>query len=229
MEQLGEISEVNIRGIEEKEVKVNLNVHKLTALQLSFRDVENAIRNRNVAMSAGNLKTDSLEISIKVDDQFQSVDELGELIIKDEKQEIVYLKNVLSEPVTLAPKEKESYARFDGNNVVVLEVIKGSGENIIEASNKINDILEKSKESGQIPNDVRFTITLDQSDDTIAQVANLENSIYSGVILVVLVLLFPATLVIALQAMEAHLCCVTTCQLVKNLLRIRIKSFDRRI
>lgn len=191
IESLSQISEVNIRGIEEKEVKIDLDVHKLTSLQLSFQDVENAIKGRNISMSAGNLKTDGLEISLKIDDQFKEVEELNNIIIKSEKSEVVYLRDVLGEkPIRLEPKARLSYARFNGDNVIVLEVVKESGQNLIEASNKINKIIKDAQDNHEVPNDLNIVITLDQSNDTRDNVANLENSIISGVILVVGVLLF---------------------------------------
>jgi multidrug efflux pump subunit AcrB len=191
IEVLSQISEVNIRGIEEKEVKIDLDVHKLTSLKLSFQDVENAIKGRNVSMSAGNLKADGLEISLKIDDQFKSVEDMNNIIIKNENAEVVYLRDVLADkPIRLEPKERLSYARFNGDNVIVLEVVKESGQNLIEASNSINAIIDEAKLEHKVPNDLDIVITLDQSNDTRDNVSNLENSIISGVILVVGVLLF---------------------------------------
>ena len=191
IEVLSQISEVRIKGIEEKEVKIDLDVHKLTSLKLSFQDVENAIKGRNVSMSAGNLKSDGLEISLKIDDQFTSVEEMNNIIIKSENAEVVYLRDILAEkPIRLEPKERLSYARFNGENVIVLEVVKESGQNLIEASNKINAIIDRAKENHAVPKDLEIVITIDQSNDTRDNVNNLENSIISGVILVVGVLLF---------------------------------------
>lgn len=193
IEDLDEISEVNIRGIDEKEVKIDLDLHKMMALELSFNDVSNAIRGRNVTISAGNIKKDGFEQSIKVNAEIEEVEELNNVIVKHEKGNIVYLKDILADTIRFEAKDMESYATFNKEDVVKLDVVKGSGKNLIEASNKINKILEEVKSSdytGDLPQDLKYTITIDQSDQTRAQVNNLENSIISGVILVVLVLLF---------------------------------------
>ncbi len=191
IEVLSQISEVKIKGVEEKEVKIDIDVHKLTSLKLSFQDVENAIKGRNISMSAGNIKTGGLEISLKIDDQFHSVEEMNNIIIKSEKAKIVYLRDVLADkPIRLEPKERLSYARFNGKNVIVLEVVKESGKNLIKASDKINEIITEARENHRVPKDLEIVITLDQSNDTRDNVNNLENSIISGVILVVGVLLF---------------------------------------
>ena len=190
IERLSEISDVNLKGIEEKEVKINLDIYKMNAMKLSFNDVAQAVGNRNVTMSAGSVKGSGQEIALKVDGEFKTVEEIENVIVKDENEEIVYLRSILASPIVLAPKEKESYARFDGKNVVVLDVIKGSGENLLAASDKITDILTEAHETELLPENLKYTVTLDMSDQTRAQVENLENSIISGVILVVGVLLF---------------------------------------
>ncbi len=191
IEDLDEISSVAIRGVEEKEVKVDLDVHKLTSLKLSFQDVANAISGRNVTMTAGNAKTNGVITSIKIDGEFKDVSEIEDIIVKHENEQVVYLRELLAAPVVLESKEKESFARLEGKNVIMLDVIKDSGKNLLSASDKINDIIHRSQhEEKAVPDDLTVTISIDQSDQTRSQVANLENSIISGVILVVLVLLF---------------------------------------
>jgi len=116
---------------------------------------------------------------------------MNNIIIKNENAEVVYLRDVLSDkPIRLEPKERLSYARFDGQNVIVLEIIKEGGQNLIEASDNINKIITEARKNNQVPKDLEIVITIDQSDDTRDSVNNLENSIISGVILVVGVLLF---------------------------------------
>ncbi len=190
VEDLPQISRVELKGVEDKEVVVDLDVYKLTSLKLSFDDVSNAIRGRNVSMSAGAFKNKGQEISMMINGEFEDVSEIENLVIKNENQEIVYLRNVLSSPVRLMAKQKESYARFGGKNVVMLDVIKGSGENLLAASDNIEKLIKQVKDKHLIPTDIDIVITLDLSDQTRGQVSNLVNSIISGVILVVIVLLF---------------------------------------
>ncbi len=187
IEKLDEISKVNIRGLQEEEVKINVDLYKMQALQLSFRDIENAISGENVTISGGNILTDGFRRTIRVVGEFKEVTELNEIIIKSEKLNIVYLKDVAT--VEFDFKERESYARLEGNTVVMLDVVKRSGKNLLAASDKINHIV-KDVRRNVFPKDLEVTVTLDQTINTRSQVANLENSIISGVILVVGVLLF---------------------------------------
>ena len=71
----------------------------------------------------------------------------------------------------------------------MLDVKKRSGQNLLEASTKIDLIIEESKAS-VFPDNLVISKTNDQSNDTRTMVADLENSIVLGVILVVAVLYF---------------------------------------
>ena len=66
IEDLPEIKEVDIRGAQEKEVEVAVDIYKMMAAKVSFQDVLSAIANGNMTMSAGNLKTSGQRRTIRV-------------------------------------------------------------------------------------------------------------------------------------------------------------------
>lgn len=187
IEELSEISEATITGDKEKEVQVNVDLPKLKTNKLSFNDIEQAIAGENINIGAGDILLGDTRRSIRTDAEFESIDEIRNIIIKHENNNIVYLKDVAD--VDFTYKEVESLARLDGKQVVSLNVIKKGGENLLEATDKIRDILQQAKQD-EFPDALTVTITNDQSKQTRNQISNLENSIISGVILVVLVLLF---------------------------------------
>lgn len=187
IEELSEISEATITGDKEKEVQVNIDLPKLKANELSFNDIQNAIASENVNIGAGDILLGKTRRSIRTDAEFESMDEIRNVIVKHEKGNIVYLKDVAD--VAFTYKEVESFARLGGEQVVSVNVIKKGGENLLEATDQIRQILKEAK-SDYLPDDLKVTITNDQSKQTRNQIANLENSIISGVILVTLVLLF---------------------------------------
>lgn len=188
IEELTEISEATITGDKEKEVQINVDLPKLKANQISFSDIENAIASENVNIGAGDILLGKTRRSIRTDAEFQNMDQIRNIIVKHENNNIVYLKDVAD--VLFTYKEVENYARLGGEQVVSLNVIKKSGENLLNAMDRITEILQESKKSGALPQGLRITTTNDQSVKTRNQINNLENSIISGVILVVLVLLF---------------------------------------
>lgn len=187
IEQLPEITEVDIRGVQEKEMKINVDLLKMEALNISFNDISGAIQNENVTISGGDLLIDDMRRTVRIIGEFKSAKEIEEVIIKSEKTNIVYLKDIAN--VVFEEAEAESYAREYGKPVVMVDVKKRAGENLINASDKINEILEKAK-ANVFPDDLNVTITNDQSNQTRNTVSELENSIVFGMILVIAVLLF---------------------------------------
>ncbi len=187
IEALSEVSKVEIRGVQKKEVEVAVDMHKMEALMINFQDIENAIQRENITISGGDILAGDLRRTVRVVGEFKNMAELQNIIIKDEKLQIVYLQDIAD--VAFKDEESRSYAREFQKPVVMLDVVKRSGQNLLEATDKIKQIISETQEN-VFPKGLQISITNDQSNQTRNQVDNLENSIISGVILVVLVLLF---------------------------------------
>ena len=191
IENLSAVSSVDITGLSEEEVEVSIDRVKMEALQISLFDVENAIRNENVTMSGGDIKSiegsDITRRNIRIDGEFKDWRDIENIIIKNEFQNIVYLRDIGT--VSFGQKEATSFARLNSNPVVTLDIKKKSGGNLIEAATSIQTIVKKAK-AGIFPKDLDVVITNDQSKMTKNMITNLENSIIMGVLLVVGVLVF---------------------------------------
>ncbi len=186
IESLDEISKVELKGAREREVKVDIDLPKMESLQVTFRDIENAISAENITMSGGELLNDNFRRAIRVKGEFEEVSELEGLIVKSENQRPIYLRDIAK--VSFGFKDPTSIARSDALPVISLDVIKRQGENLLDASDKIKVIVEEARQ--ELPDELKISLFNDQSVNTRDQVSNLENSIISGVILVVVVLLF---------------------------------------
>ena len=186
IEDLPQVKEVDIRGAQEKEVEVAVDVYKMMAAKVSFQDVLQAISNGNMTMSAGNLKTINQRRTIRVLGEIEDPQELNDFVVKSENGAI-YLKDIAK--VSFEEKEKTTYAREFGDNVVMLDVKKRSGRNTIEAINEIKQLV-KEAEDNYYPKDLTLTLANDSSSRTLGQVDDLVNNIIFGIILVVTVLMF---------------------------------------
>ncbi len=187
IEKLSEISKCEVRGALEREIRVDADLHKMEAMQVSFNDIADAIAAENVTMSGGNVLSGQFRRSLRIDGEFKSIEEIKNVIVKDEDQRIVYVKDVAD--VSDGFEERTSFSRNRLQPVITVDVVKRGGENLIATAEKINAILDKAKRE-KFPENLEITITNDQSKFTKSMVSNLENSIITGVILVVLVLMF---------------------------------------
>jgi multidrug efflux pump subunit AcrB len=191
IETLPEVSAADITGLTDLEVEISVDRIMMEALEISLGDIEQAISGENITMSGGEIKSISGEDisrrNLRIDGEFQDYQEIENVIIKNEFQNIVYLRDIAT--VSFGQKEPTSFARLNGNPVVTLDVKKKSGSNLLNAVEKINDIIENSQKN-HFPKDLEIVVTNDQSKFTRSMVSNLENSIIMGIMLVVLVLVF---------------------------------------
>jgi len=187
IEDLPEIKQVDIRGAQDNEVEVAVDIYKMMAAKVSFNDVTNAIKNGNITMSAGNLIASGQRRTIRILGEIENPQELNDFVVKTENGNPIYLKDVAN--VSFKQKEKTTYAREFGKTAVMLDVKKRAGKNMVTAAEKIAVIVENAK-AHKFPADLSVTIANDQSSKTIGQVDDLVNNIIFGIILVVTVLMF---------------------------------------
>ena len=187
IENLIEIKKVDIRGAQEKEVEVAVDIYKMMATKVSFDDLISAINRGNATMSAGNFITSGQRRTIRIIGEIDNPKDLENFVIKAENGNPIYLKDVAT--VAFKDKDKTTYARENGEQVVMLDVKKRAGKNMVDAAEKIQLIVKHAQEN-IFPKDLEVTITNDQSSKTIGQVDDLVNNIIFGIILVVGVLMF---------------------------------------
>jgi len=187
IEMLPEITKVDIKGIMEKEMRIEVDRYRMEARRVSFGDIAQAVQGENLNISGGEILMDETKRSVRVTGEFSSTEDLEALIVKAENGHIVYLRDVAT--VSFAEKEKESFARQSLKPVVSLDIIKRAGENLLNAQEGIAAILDEARRD-VLPRNLELTMTNDQSDMIRTQVDELQNSIIFGVLLVVGVLMF---------------------------------------
>ncbi|WP_047548375.1 efflux RND transporter permease subunit [Psychroserpens sp. Hel_I_66] len=187
IEDLQEIKKADIRGAQEKEVEVAVDIYKMMAAKVTFSDIINAINGGNMTMSAGNLKASGQRRTIRILGEIETPEELENFVVKAENGNPIYLKDLAE--VFFTEKDKTTFARKSGKPVVMLDVKKRAGKNMVAAAEQIQVIVQDAI-ADEFPADLEVSITNDQSEKTIGQVDDLVNNIIFGVILVVTVLMF---------------------------------------
>ena len=187
-EELKEITRADIVGAPEREIQVNVNPYKMQVAKITFTDIENAINRENRDISGGQVEVGDMKRTIRVKGQFATVYDLQNIVVKNIQGAPIYLRDLAELKDTV--KETESYARLNGKNVITLNIVKRSGENLIEAADKIKGIVADMKTKGDLPPDVNIVFTGDLSKQTKTSFDELINTIVIGFILVLVVLMF---------------------------------------
>ncbi|HNT21029.1 MAG TPA: efflux RND transporter permease subunit [Saprospiraceae bacterium] len=187
IETLKEITRADLVGALVREIQVNVDMYKMTAANVTMRDIETAIAMENMTISGGQLDMGNVKRAISVVGEYKDARQLGDIIVRGGTGAVVYLKDIAEIKDTFM--EQESYARLNKKNVLTLNVIKRSGENLIETSDKIKAISERMQASA-FPSDLNVNITGDMSLKTRAGLKELINTIVIGFLLVTFILMF---------------------------------------
>lgn len=186
IEQLPQIKEVNIRGIQVFEVEVAVDIYKMTAAKVSFNDILGAISQENITISSGNIVSGGQRRNIRLTGEIENPEDLKDFVVKTDKGP-VYLGDLAN--ISFKEKEVTSFARSFGEKAVLLDVVKRGGKNLVQASQEIKRLVADNEALG-VPKDLEIIVSNDQSNMTLNQISELVNSIIFGVILVVTVLMF---------------------------------------
>ncbi|MGB3016610.1 MAG: efflux RND transporter permease subunit, partial [Ignavibacteria bacterium] len=166
----------DVKGGLEREVKINVDAHRLKYYGLSFDDIIGKIGLENRSIPGGSVDIGNQNYLIRVPGEFDDPAKISDIVVKSEMGQPIYVRDVAQ--VIYGYKERTTMSRENGREAVTLVIKKRSGENIIRISDEIKSLI-KSKES-QIPKGLTISYTGDESKSIKNTVHELENGIITG-------------------------------------------------
>ena len=176
------ILRTDISGGLEPEVQVNVDVYRMNGFQIGFEDVVNGIKNENLSIPGGSIDTKEKTFSVRVPGEFKDVRPLEDIVLKIQNGKPIYLRDVAT--VVYSFEDRQTYARLNGIEVVSLAVRKRAGENLLRIAAEVKEVVKESR--SQLPPGIKLDISNDQSVFIQRSVNELENSILTGMFLVIL-------------------------------------------
>lgn len=187
LEELKQINRIDIVGAPEREFQVNVDPFRMQSANISYDDIANAIARENMDISGGQLEVGNMRRNLQLKGQFKTSADIESVILRNTAGQSIYLKDIATIKDTI--KERDSYARLNGKNVITMNIVKRSGENLIETSDEVKKIVAELKKT-DFPKDLDVVITGDASKATRVSFNDLVNSIVIGFILVLVILMF---------------------------------------
>ena len=187
LEDLPQINRIDIVGAPEREFQINVDNYRMQTAGVTFDDIANAVQRENLDVSGGLLDVGSMKRNLQLKGQFRTAYDIEKVLVRNTGGFPIYLKDIAV--IKDTTKNAESFARLDGKNVVTLNIIKRSGENLIETSAGVRKAVDEAK-GVLYPTNLKTVVTGDQSLKTQASFKDLVNSIVIGFILVLIVLMF---------------------------------------
>lgn len=186
IEKVSGVLDVKINGGIEREVKIDVDLNKLNHYNVRFDDILNAINNENKTIPGGSIDVNNSSFLVRIPGEFNKPYIIENIIVKLHEGQPVYVKNLAD--VTYGFKDRTSFARLNANDAVSVDVTKRVGENIIRIADDVKGIIAAKEK--ELPADLQLYISTDYSKDIKKQVMELENNIFSGLVLVVGILFF---------------------------------------
>jgi len=195
IESLKEITRCDIVGALGREIKIDVDMYKMQAAAITFGDIERAVAYENMTISGGSLDMSGMRRSVRVVGEFENIEQIKNIVMKSSSGALVSLRDIAD--IKDSYLERENYSRFNEKNVITLNIVKKSGQNLLDAADKIKDIIDDLKIK-KFPSDLQVSITGDQSKFTRNTLHELNNTIIIGFVLVVIILMFFMGLINAL-------------------------------
>ena len=180
------ILEVEVTGGMEREIKIEVDPDKLTYYRIPITAFEQVLSAENQNTSGGVITLGEGRYQLRIPGEFETPEEIYDLVISSHQGYPVYLKDVAQ--VVDGYKDETSRSRLNGRDAVSISIKKRIGENIIEICDKIDALIDQHQK--QWPQNTHITKVMDRAKEIHLMVADLENNIISGLILVIVVLLF---------------------------------------
>ena len=187
LENIFQINRIDIVGAPEREFQINVDNYKMQSAGITFDDITFAIQRENLDLSGGLLEVGTMNRNLQLKGQLKNANDISNIIVRNTSGAAIYLKDVANIVDTV--KTNESYARLDGKNVMTLNIIKRSGENLIATSDAVKKVVDETI-LNDFPSDLKVVISGDQSIRTRSSFTELVNSIIIGFVLVLIVLMF---------------------------------------
>src|SRR5918993_900227 len=187
LEELPQINRVDLVGAPEREFQINVDNYRMQNAGITYDDIANAVARENLDISGGLLDVGNTKRNLQLKGQFKTAFDIEKVIVRNTKGAPIYLKDIAEIKDTV--KETESFARLNGKKVITLNIIKRSGENLIETSDDVKKVVDELTTT-QFPEQLEVVITGDQSKLTRTSFNELVNTIVIGFLLVLIILMF---------------------------------------
>ncbi|MEW6981137.1 efflux RND transporter permease subunit [Colwelliaceae bacterium 6471] len=185
IEGMQEVLEVDIGGDREDMVEIIVDPLLMESYGLDQNDIYNLVERNNRLVPAGTMDNGKGRFAIKVPSVFETIQDLLELPIKVDGDRVITFEDVST--VRRSYKDPTTFARLNGERSISLEVKKRSGENIINTVSGVKALIEADRVAW--PNQVMVNYVGDQSLDVKDTLSDLQNNVFSAVLLVVIVII----------------------------------------
>ncbi len=183
LETLSYVLEAPIAGDREEQVEIIINPDVIESYGLNGAEILEFFSRSNRLVAAGQMDTGQGRFAIQLPGLLEDINDILDMPVKVEGDSSVTLRNLVEVRKTF--KDPENFAWFDGRKSLAIEVVKRTGENVIETIDAVKEIV--ADESQFWPDHVQINFSQDQSKQIKTMLSDLQNNVISAILLVMIV------------------------------------------
>ena len=186
IEGIPSVLSADIAGEREDVLEAVVDPVLVDALSVSYGEIVRSVQANNALITAGALESSSGQFNVKLPGLIEDGDDLADLVIRqDASGAVVRMRDIAD--IRRGYRDVQTYARFNGQPSVSLEIAKRNGENIVETIADVKAVLEEAQAAPSWPPTLQVRFTQDKSEYIFDLVNSLSSSIINAVILVFIV------------------------------------------
>ncbi len=184
LETISGVAAVQLGGGLQQEIQVVFDQEKAARRGITAQSIVSRIQSENINMSAGRVYDGQQEYLVRTVNQFVSLEQLGNMIIKQADGKTIYLKDIAK--VIDGEKERTDITRINNNEAIELAIYKEGDANTVTVAKAVNDKLAELEET--LPEELTFTVIYDQSEFIVNAVDEVKSAAMLGGLLAMLIL-----------------------------------------
>ncbi|MBD3346507.1 MAG: MMPL family transporter, partial [Chitinivibrionales bacterium] len=185
LERIPGVLEAEISGLRERELRIELDPAKLNRYGFGMGDIQQAIQGANLALPGGILRTPGKNYTITINSEIKDPRLFREITIKDGP---VAVPLRLLGTVKFTYEEQQTYSRFNGKPAITISVSKRTGANVITTTERVKEAVDGMK--SQFAEGTEINYGYEDAFYIKQIVADLENNMITGFLLVLAVTIF---------------------------------------
>ena len=165
------------------EIRINVDEQKMNQYNLKISDISNALNTNNISAPGGTIKNGDKNISLKIDEEYSSIEELRNIKIILADGNNIYLKDIAE--INYDIEDLESMYRFDSENRIALQILKSKDANTVETAESIKESLNELEKKYPY---LDIQIAQDDSTFTNQMVNNMTSSIFLAILFTTIII-----------------------------------------
>lgn len=180
------IGSVGLAGTPIREVLIEIDPKKMEAYHVTVEQIGGILQAENMNMPTGNVKMGMLNYPLRVEGEFSTSEEIGDVVIGSQSGQVIYLKDVAT--VKDSIREMSIDQRINGKQGISMYVMKQSGANTVKIAREIRKELEELQST--LPSDIKIDVILDSSEFIQGSINNLTETLMFALFFVMMVVMF---------------------------------------